>query len=94
MNEDRIERKRCVCSQQRRDNGSEQATSQPTSKEDVINDLKRQRCEYVRHVNAGNVTFQPSIEFIDNMLAQLVSDYTPSKCCSCCKKLLNTLSKV
>jgi hypothetical protein len=57
--------------------------NQPLTAEFVIADLKRQRCEFVKQVEAGQPLVQASIDFIDNMLAQLVPGYVPAKGCGC-----------
>lgn len=50
----------------------------------AIADLRRQRCDFAKQAEAGNDLVQPSIDFIDNMLAQWVPGYTPPKGKGCC----------
>jgi len=52
--------------------------------ETAIIDLKKQRCEYTKMVADGNQLAQASVDFIDNVLAQLVPGYLPNQNrCSC-----------
>lgn len=51
----------------------------------AIANLRQQRCDFVKQAEAGDAALvQPSIDFIDNMLAQWVPGYTPPKGKGCC----------
>lgn len=55
------------------------------SRQKAIAELRRQRCDYAKQVEAGQPLLQASIDFIDNMLAMLVPGYEPPKGKCCCE---------
>lgn len=57
----------------------------PLSCQEAIAELRRQRCDYTKQVEAGQPLLQASIDFIDNMLSMLVPGYEPPKGKCCCK---------
>jgi hypothetical protein len=50
----------------------------------AVANLRQQRCDFVKQLEAGNTLVQPSIDFIDTMLVQLVPGYSPPKGKGCC----------
>jgi len=51
--------------------------------EDTVKQLLQQRCDFSKQFAAGNQNVQVGIEFIDNILGQMVPGYAPPKGCGC-----------
>ncbi len=49
----------------------------------TVKELSKQRCEFVKQLEAGDQNVTVGIDFIDNMLSQLVPGYVPPKGCGC-----------
>lgn len=85
MSENQTGKMPCKCTQE---NGaksiSTDGVNQVQSHAAMIDDLKRQRCEFAKIANEGNSHVLPSIDFIDNVLSQFIPDYIPPKGKGCC----------
>lgn len=51
--------------------------------ESTVKELIKQRCEFSKQLEAGDSTVSVGIEFIDNMLGQMVPGYVPPSGCGC-----------